>query len=144
MKPRLTRLSIVALLSLLATTSIALALAVSGPHTALAAPSALAVDGRGATVPFTEYEAEAAATNGTVLTASRLRDTLAGESSGRSAVTLSGTGRYVEFTLTAPANAVDLRYSIPDSSNGSDYTTPLAVYVAGSKSQDLTLTNRYS
>jgi hypothetical protein len=144
MKPRPTRLSIVALLALLATTSIVLTLAVSGPHTALAAPSALAVDGRGATVPFTEYEAEAAATNGTVLAPSRLRDTLAGESSGRSAVTLSGTGRYVEFTLAAAANAVDVRYSIPDSSGGSDYTTPLAVYVNGSKNQDLTLTNRYS
>jgi hypothetical protein len=108
------------------------------------AQSALAIPGRGATVPFTEYEAEAAATNGSVLGFSRTADTLASEASGRQAVTLSGTGRYVEFTLSAPANAVDVHYSIPDSGDGSAYTAPLAVYVNGAKNQDLTLTNRYS
>jgi hypothetical protein len=108
-----------------------------------AAMSALAVAGRGATVPFVEYEAEAAATTGTKLAASRTADTLASEGSGRSAVTLGG-GQYVEFTLTAPANAVVLHYSIPDASGGTPYTAPLAVYVNGGKNQDLTLTNRYS
>jgi hypothetical protein len=112
--------------------------------TATAARSALSVPGRGATVPFTEYEAEAATTNGTVLAASRTAGTLASEASGRSAVTLSGRGRYVELTVGVAANAVDVRYSVPDSRAGSAYTTPLAVYVNGAKDQDLTLTNRYS
>ncbi|GAA1690946.1 glycosyl hydrolase family 28-related protein [Fodinicola feengrottensis] len=106
--------------------------------------SALAIPGRGATVPFTEYEAENASTNGSVLTSSRTAGTLASEGSGRSAVTLNNNGQYVDFTLTAAANAVDLTYSVPDSGNGSDYTTPIAVYVNGSKNRDLTLTNRYS
>jgi hypothetical protein len=108
------------------------------------AQSALSIPGRGATVPFTEYEAEDAATNGTKLAPTRAWDTLAGEASGRSAVTLSGTGKYVQFTLTKPANAVDVHYSIPDSAGGSAYTTPLAVYVGGAKTTDLTLTNKYS
>jgi hypothetical protein len=37
----------------------------------------------------------------------------------------SGAGQYVEFTLARPANAVDLRYSIPDSADGTGLTTPL-------------------
>jgi hypothetical protein len=110
----------------------------------VAAQSALAVPGRGATVPFTEYEAESAATNGSVLASSRTAGTLASEGSGRSAVTLNGNGQYVDFTLTAAANAVDLTYSVPDTGSGSDYTTPIAVYINGSKNRDLTLTNRYS
>jgi hypothetical protein len=109
-----------------------------------AGQSALSIRGRGATVGFTEYEAEATATNGHVLDASRTAGTLASEASGRSAVTLAGNGRYVEFTLTAPANAVDVHYSVPDTGDGSAYTTPLAVYVNGTKNQDLTLTNRSS
>ena len=116
-----------------------------GAHPAAAsAQSALSIPGRGATVPFTEYEAENAATNGTVLASSRTATTLASEGSGRSAVTLSGTGRYVEFTLTQSANAVDLRYSIPDATGGGGITAPLAVYVNGAKNRDLTLTSKYS
>jgi hypothetical protein len=117
-------------------------LALAAPH---GAPSAAAATGgRGASVPFTEYEAESAATNGTVIGPSRTAGTLAGEASGRKAVTLSGNGKYVEFTLTAAANAVTLHYSVPDAAGGAAYTTPIAVYVNGSKSQDLTLTNKYS
>ena len=107
------------------------------------AQSALAVSGRGATVPFIEYEAESAATNGSVLDASRTAGMLPSEASGRQAVVL-GAGEYVEFRLTSPANAVVVHYSIPDSGDGSAYTTPLAVYVNGAKNQDLTLTNKYS
>ena len=79
--------------------------------------SALAA-GRGASVPFVEQEAETAATNGSVIGPNRAAGTLAGEASGRKAVTLSGQGQYVEFTLTAPANSIDFRYSVPDSGNG--------------------------
>ncbi|WP_163504911.1 discoidin domain-containing protein [Fodinicola acaciae] len=114
------------------------------PAAAAAATPAVSVPGRGATVPFTQYEAENAATNGSVLARSRTAGTLASEGAGRSAVTLSGSGQYVDFTLTAAANAVNLHYSVPDTSNGSDYTTTIAVYVNGSKNRDLTLTNRFS
>jgi hypothetical protein len=128
----------------LALTGITVAMLHGAPAALASARSALSIPGRGATVPFVEYEAEDAATNGTVLAPSRTATTLASEGSGRSAVTLSGTGRYVEFTLTAQANAVDIRYSIPDSPGGGGITAPLAVYVNGAKNRDLTLTSRYS
>src|ERR1041384_5232974 len=67
----------------------------------------------GATLPYVEQEAENAATNGTILS-SRVWRTLTYEASGRKAVQLVGQGKFVEFTLTAPANAMDFRYSIPD------------------------------
>src|SRR6266516_1150736 len=123
---------------------IVVALLNAAPPALASAQSALAIPGRGATVPFTEYEAEDAATNGTVLASSRTATTLASEGNGRAAVTLAGTGRYVEFTLTQPADAVVLRYSIPDSPGGGGITAPLAVYVNGAKDRDLTLTSKYS
>jgi hypothetical protein len=100
--------------------------------------------GRGAAVPFVEVEAANAKTNGTVLPESRAWDTLAGEAIGRRAVTLGGLGKYVEFTLTQPANSIDVRYSIPDSRDGSAYTATLSLYVDGAKQKSLTLTNKYS
>ncbi|GLY33987.1 mycodextranase [Amycolatopsis sp. NBRC 101858] len=100
--------------------------------------SALAA-GRGASVPFLEQEAETAATNGTVIGPDRNAGTLAGEASGRKAVTLSGQGKYVEFTLTAPANSIDFRYSLPDSVNGT-----ISLYVGGTHNRDIALTSKWA
>src|ERR1700728_503277 len=99
--------------------------------------------GRGAFVPFTEYSAVGSDTNGTVIGPSYNLYTLPAEAVGRTAVTLSGAGQYVEFTLAKAANAVDLRYSIPDSADGSGLTTPLKVYVNGQARPNLTLTSVY-
>jgi hypothetical protein len=112
------------------------------PTVAGSAPSLTA--GRGAPVPFVEQEASNAATNGVVLAKNRNWDTLAGEAVGRSAVTLEGVGKYVEFTTSQPANSLDVRYSIPDRADGSAYTATLSVYVNGHKNRDLTLTNKFS
>ncbi len=81
------------------------------PGTALPLPAT--TNGPGAKVPFTEYEAENARTNGTVLSPSRAFTQLAAEASGRRAVSLKA-GQYVDFTLAKAANAVDVRYAIPD------------------------------
>ncbi|MEH0985419.1 CBM35 domain-containing protein [Micromonospora sp. CPCC 205556] len=94
---------------------------------------------RGATLPYTEYEAEAAATNGTVLAADRTYKTLASESSGRRAVQLTATGQYVQITLTKPANALTVRYSLPDNTNAT-----LSLYANGTHVRDLALTSRYA
>ncbi|MEY9855870.1 hypothetical protein ABH935_001474 [Catenulispora sp. GAS73] len=67
----------------------------------------------GAAVPFTEYSAANATTNGIVTAASRAFTQLAAEATGRRAVQLAAN-QYVEFVLTRPANAVDIRYSVPD------------------------------
>jgi hypothetical protein len=98
---------------------------------------------RGADTGFTEYSAVGARTNGTVIGPSYNLYTLAAEAVGRTAVTLDGAGQYVDFTLTKAANAVDLRYSIPDSADGTGLTTPLKVYVNGHAGPGLTLSSRY-
>ncbi|MCU1470038.1 MAG: coagulation factor 5/8 type domain protein [Glaciihabitans sp.] len=118
----------------------------AGTAIAVGFPSAAqaATGGSGATLPYVEQQAEAAATNGTIIGPSYTQGQLADEASDRKAVTLSGQGKYVEFTLTQPTNSIDVRYSIPDTSGGSVYTAPLSLYVGGTKQADLSLTNAYS
>ncbi len=99
---------------------------------------------RGATLPYTSFEAESAATNGTVLAADRTYKTLASESSGRRAVQLGATGSYVQVVLTKPANALTVRYSIPDNAAGTGVDASLSLYANGSHVRDLALTSRYS
>ena len=98
---------------------------------------------RGAQVPFTQYSAVNAQNTGTVIGPSDNLYTLPAEAIGRTAVTLNSAGQYVQFTLVKPANAVDLRYSIPDSADGTGLTTPLKVYVNGQARPDLTLSSTY-
>lgn len=75
------------------------------------------VKGRGADLGFVEQEAENAVTNGEVIGPDRTAYTLPAEASGRKAVTLR-RGQYVEFTLPSAANAITVRYSIPDAPGG--------------------------
>jgi hypothetical protein len=101
------------------------------------------VSGRGATVDFVEQEAEKAATTGSIIGPDRGAYTLAAEASGRSAVRLT-SGQYVEFTLPAAANAITVRYSIPDAPTGGGITAPLDVTVNGKDRQQMTLTSQYA
>ena len=114
--------------------------------TPYAAPIATvsAAGGQGAPLAYTEYQAENAATNGTILAPDRAFTHLAAEAVGRQAVQLTAQGQYVEFTLTKPANSIVLRYSVPDSSNGTGITAPLSLYVGGVRKPDLSLTSKYS
>jgi hypothetical protein len=96
--------------------------------------------GVGASVPFTEYDAVNATTNGSVIGPSFTQGTLASEAVGREAVQLTAQGQYVTFTLTSPANAFDLHYALPEGDSGT-----LSVYVDGTElSQQLSLTSEYS
>lgn len=106
------------------------------PGTALALPAA--PGGPGAAVPFTEYEAENARTTGSSTGPTRAYTTLAAEASGRRAVALD-PGEHVEFTLAKAANAIDVRYAIPD---GPD--TVLHVTIDGRPGPDLPLTAAYA
>jgi hypothetical protein len=110
----------------------------------VALPSATAFAGAGARVPFVERQAEHAATNGTVIGPDWAYGTLAAEAVGRRAVRLEGRGKYVEFRLTRPANAVNVRYSIPDSPDGAGLDATLGVHVNGRFAQSLRVTSRYS
>ncbi|MEA5357936.1 glycosyl hydrolase family 28-related protein [Amycolatopsis sp., V23-08] len=101
------------------------------------------VAGRGATVGFAEQEAENARTDGTVIGPDRSAYTLPAEASGRRAVKLTA-GQHVEFTLPAAANAITVRYSIPDAPHGGGITAPLDVTVDGGHRQAMTLTSQYA
>jgi hypothetical protein len=101
------------------------------------------VSGRGASVNFVEQEAESAATNGTIIGPDRTAYTLPAEASGRRAVRLT-PGQYVEFTLPSAANAITVRYSIPDAPAGGGITAPLNVTVNGKSTKSMTLTSQYA
>jgi hypothetical protein len=101
------------------------------------------VAGRGADVAFLEQEAENAVTNGTVIGPDRQAYTLPAEASGRAAVRLA-PGEHVEFTLPHTANAITVRYSIPDAPGGGGITAPLGVAVNGRHRATMTLTSQYA
>lgn len=112
------------------------------PRTVAAIDPAL-VAGRGAQVAFDEYEAENAATDGDVIGPDRRFTTFAAEASGRRAVRLEGAGRFVEFTLARAANAMTLRYAVPDSRDGRGIDATLGLYVAGRRLASVAVTSRY-
>jgi hypothetical protein len=109
----------------------------------VAALPSQATKGRGARVPFIEYEAESGVTNGRVIGPDRTFTSLAAEASGRSAVLLERVGGFVEFVLGAPANAVTLRYALPDSAAGGGVTGEITLVADGVRLGTLSLTSRY-
>jgi hypothetical protein len=128
-------------------TVLALVLAPASAHAATAAAPPYWADspfnvpsGTGASVPFTEYEAENASFTGKLIGPDFTQGDLATEASGREAVQLTASGQYVQFTLTSAANAVDLHYALSAGAAGT-----LSVYVNGTKlSHELSLTSAYS
>jgi hypothetical protein len=121
--------------------------AYSAPRVTVAAIDPALTAGRGADLGIAEQEAENADTNGTVIgldpTTNTNAYTLPAEASGRQAVQLAA-GQWVQFTLTRPANAITLRYSIPDAPGGGGIDAPLTLTVNGSNARTLTLTSKYS
>ncbi|MEV4056370.1 discoidin domain-containing protein [Amycolatopsis sp. NPDC049688] len=91
----------------------------------------------GASVPFRTVEAECSATNGSAVGPDYTQASIASEASGRQAVRIT-TGQYVEFTLPAAANSINVHYNLPDGSSGR-----LTVSVNGTKLA-LPVTSRYS
>ncbi|HXT22109.1 MAG TPA: choice-of-anchor D domain-containing protein, partial [Thermoanaerobaculia bacterium] len=75
--------------------------------------------GRGANVPWDEYEAEAGTFTGTLEAGTWAEGTLSGEASGRKAVTLAGAGQSVQWTSRVNANSIVVRYSVPDGTSNS-------------------------
>ena len=105
---------------------------------------------RGASVPFTTYEAESVANR---VRGSRI--TMVGlplatdskpamEASGRAFVELSALGDFVELPRVRAANALVLRHCIPDATNGGGISASLSLYVNGKKRQKLTLSSRHA
>jgi hypothetical protein len=108
-----------------------------------AAPAALQGASGGPPLPYTEIQAENAAHNGTVIGPDRFYPGLATEAIGRRAVTLTGLGKYVEFTVPAPANSIVIRYSIPDNAAGTGINATLSLYINGAAQPDLPVTSKY-
>lgn len=98
----------------------------------------------GATVPYDTYEAEnMTISGGSVIGPDTTWCTPSSEASGRKAVKLT-QGQSVELTLQNPAQGVVIRYSMPDSSTGSDIYQNLSLYVNSNHYSDVSFTNRYS
>jgi hypothetical protein len=114
---------------------------VSNTSVAQAAPAAAGPT----TMPYQEVQAENASTNGTIIDArnNRTYPGLAVEAIERRAVTLSGAGKFVEFTVPQSANSIVMRYSIPDNAAGTGIDATLGLYINGVAQPKLQLTSRY-
>jgi len=97
--------------------------------------------GRGANMPYDMYEAEDGTTGGgaNVVGPNRTIGDLAGEASGRKAVTLNSTGSYVQWTTKNSTNTLVARFSIPDNT-----TSSINIYVNGTLNKTLPLTSKYA
>ncbi|MEU4520159.1 CARDB domain-containing protein [Amycolatopsis sp. NPDC024027] len=102
--------------------------------------------GRGANMPYDTYEAEDGVVAGgaAVVGPNRTIGDLAGEASGRKAVTLNSTGSSVEFTTRAATNTLVTRFSIPDAAGGGGIDSTLNVYVNGTFLKAIDLTSHYA
>ncbi|SCL51954.1 discoidin domain-containing protein [Micromonospora chersina] len=101
--------------------------------------------GRGANVPYDTYEAEDGRVGGgaQVVGPNRTIGDLAGEASGRRAVTLNTTGAYVEWTTRAATNTLVTRFSIPDAPGGGGIDSTLNIYVNGVLHKPINLTSKH-
>ncbi|MDJ0341906.1 discoidin domain-containing protein [Streptomyces sp. H10-C2] len=102
--------------------------------------------GRGANMPYDMYEAENGVLGGgaAVVGPNRTVGDLAGEASGRKAVTLNSTGSSVEFTTKASTNTLVTRFSIPDAPGGGGINSTLNVYVDGVFLKAIDLTSKHA
>jgi hypothetical protein len=107
----------------------------------------------GATVPWTTYEAESMTIyGGTILGPPpkavdknvTVINTVAGESSGQQCVKLQIQGSYVDFVAQAAANAMVVRYSVPDTADGTGADYTISLYTNGVFAQKIPVTSKYS
>jgi len=98
----------------------------------------------GAEMPWTTYEAEAMKGTGLVLGPKYDPNLVETEASGQQCVKLTSAGAFVEFSAAAPANALVVRYSLPDAPEGGGIAASLDLLVNGRKVRTLALTSRYS
>lgn len=99
---------------------------------------------RGATVPWIRYESEAGAYTGELLESSREMHTVAAEASQRSAVKLTNQGHYVSCKAQKKANALVVRYCIPDAPQGGGIEATISLYVDNVFRQKIELSSKRS
>ena len=110
-------------------------------ETIAALPSSV-TSGVGAPLPFVEYEAENAVSHARFVGPDRTFGTLAAEASGRRAILLESARDFVEFTLAKPANALTVRYAVPDDAPDTA-DEGLEVYAQGERIAHIATTPRY-
>ena len=98
----------------------------------------------GADLPWTTYEAEDMKTTGNVLGPLYGPFHVEMEASGQKCVKLTAVGDYVEFTAQSLANAMVIRYSLPDSPDGEGINSTISVYQNGKLVKELPITSHYS
>ncbi|KAF0095783.1 MAG: parallel beta-helix repeat-containing protein [Puniceicoccaceae bacterium 5H] len=96
----------------------------------------------GADLPWTTYEAEAMQTDGQVLGPAYGPHTLESESSHQRAVRLHEEGAYVAFIAQEAANALIVRFSLPDAPEGGGTATTLRLSINGKAVRALELSSR--
>lgn len=95
----------------------------------------------GAFVTYIAYEAEDCENTGTVSDENRDYRSFASEASGRKYVALESEGEEVTLKLTSPANALVIRYCVPDSEDGKGLLGKVELIVDG-VSQPLQLSSQ--
>ena len=104
---------------------------------------AVARAGVGADMPWTTYQAENMKSTGTILGPKYGPFLVEMESSGQTCVKLAA-GNYVEFAVQAPANAMVVRYCLPDSHDGGGINSTLSLYQNGRLIKEIPITSRHS
>ncbi|MCR4695652.1 MAG: right-handed parallel beta-helix repeat-containing protein [Pseudobutyrivibrio sp.] len=97
----------------------------------------------GSPLAYDRYEAEEEESDGKIEGPDREYHSIASEASGRSYVLLDKKGQSLSFTLKNPADALVIRYSIPDSPDGKGVDDKMKV-VAGDKEYSLDITSKYA
>src|SRR5260221_8532705 len=103
--------------------AIPLALFAASVQSVLASP--------GASVPWVTYYSTEMSTNGRRMGPGYQPFTVEAESAERTCIKLSETGQYVELTAREWANALVVRYSIPDTAAGGGFDSTISVYKNG-------------
>lgn len=98
----------------------------------------------GATTPYITHEAESLVFQGALLSGDRAYRTVTSEASGRACVKLQNAGDYVALTLTEPANALVIRYCIPDDVTGVGLSAKARLTINGEKVMSVPLTSRHT
>ncbi|ASZ09693.1 Ig-like domain-containing protein [Chitinophaga pendula] len=103
---------------------------------------------RGANLlPYTRYESEDGVRGGGASLQQSpqfVQTDIASEASHQKYVSLSGNGAFVEWTLTAAAQGVNLRFTMPDNSTGTGLTGSLGLYVNDTKVQNIALSSYWA
>ncbi|MBT1690595.1 sugar-binding protein [Dawidia soli] len=102
---------------------------------------------RGAQLPYTRYESEDATRGGSATlqqTTNYDYTQIASEASNQKYVSLASNGSYVEWTTTAIAQGVNLRFTMPDNATGTGQNGALSLYVNGSFVRTINLTSRWA